>query len=186
MEGNERTDEEVVRQVTEGDTDAFGILVERYQPKLARYAKRFLFDRSDTDDLLQEIFIRAYRNIRSFDLARRFSPWIYRIAHNEFVNALKRRDRAPLSFLDPDILFPSIAAEETADSEAIANELREGLDRHLKRLDAKYREVLILYFFEELDYKEIAEILKVPISTVGVRLTRGKALLKKAITGETK
>lgn len=172
------TDEEVVQKVVEGDTVSFGVLVERYEPKLTRYAKRFLFDKEDVKDLLQEVFIKAYQNIRSFDRTRTFSPWIYRIAHNEFVNALKKRERTPLFFFDPDTLFPHPVAPETADEEAITKELRELLDSNLGKIDAKYREPLILYYFEELDYKEIADVLKVPIATVGVRLARGKTLLR--------
>lgn len=172
------TDEEVVRKVVEGDTAAFGVLVERYEPKLSRYAKRFLFDKEDVEDLLQEVFIKAYQNIRSFDHERAFSPWIYRIAHNEFVNALKKRERSPLFFFDPDTLFPHPAAPETADEEAMTKELRALLDRNLSVIDAKYREPLILYYFEELDYKEIADVLKIPIATVGVRLARGKVILR--------
>lgn len=177
-------DEEVVRMICEGNDDAFGLLVERYRPKLERYAKRFLFDVEDTKDLLQEVFIRVYRNIRSFDLSRRFSPWIYRIAHNEFVNALKRKERSPFAFIDPDTIFPFVVAPETADRASLDRELRDSLDRHLGVLDAKYREPLVLYFFEELDYKEIAEVLKVPVSTVGVRIARGKAMLRDVLAQE--
>lgn len=178
MKTEELTDEEIVRKITGGDIDAFGTLVERYEPKLSRYAKRFLFDREDIQDLLQEVFVKAYQNIRSFDLSRRFSPWIYRIAHNEFVNALKRRERMPFTFFDPDLLFPHLAAPETADDLALHNELRTLLDTHLSALDAKYREPLVLFYFEELDYQEIADVLKIPPATVGVRLRRGKALLR--------
>ena len=187
MSMDEMSDEEIVKRIQEGDMDAFGLLVERYEPKLARYAKRFLFGQEDSKDLLQDVFIKAYQNIRGFDLARKFSPWIYRIAHNEFVNAIKKKERSPLFFFDPDTLFPHPAAPETADDFALRGELRELLDKHLGALDAKYREPLILNFFEELDYKEIADVLKIPTATVGVRLARGKALLRGMINeGESK
>ena len=89
----ERTDEEVAALVQKGDIDSFRILVERYDPKLTRYAKRFFFHGDDGKDIVQEVFIKAYVNIKSFDTARRFSPWIYRIAHNEFVNNIKKRQK---------------------------------------------------------------------------------------------
>src|ERR1700685_1546732 len=89
----ERTDEEIVKEVQGGDVESFRILVERYEPKMTRYARRFLFGADDAKDLLQEIFIKTYTNINSFDTERRFSPWIYRIAHNEFVNALKKKTK---------------------------------------------------------------------------------------------
>ena len=182
----ERTDEELVAEVQKGDTESFRVLVERYEPKMARYARRFLFATDDAKDLLQEIFIKTYVNIRSFDLDRRFSPWIYRIAHNEFVNALKKKkkERDTISLFFVDVLFPHPIAKEAADDEATRRELKEVLEGSLDKLDSKYREPLILYYLEDMDYKEIAEILRIPVSTVGVRLQRGKTNLKKLVKGK--
>jgi RNA polymerase sigma-70 factor (ECF subfamily) len=86
-------------------------------------------------------------------------------------------------FFDFDLLFPHPAARETADGEYKERELRQMLDRGLDKLSPKYREPLVLYYYEEMDYKEIAEILKLPESTVGVRLARGKKNLRKLIQG---
>src|SRR5579872_2664967 len=77
----ERTEEQMVALVQDGDVELFRELVERYEPKLTRYARRFLFDSDEAKDLLQEVFIKAYVNIKSFDIERRFSPWLYRVAH---------------------------------------------------------------------------------------------------------
>lgn len=182
---HERTDEEVARQVQGGDTEAFGILVERYEARLMRYARRFLPESADAEDLVQETFIKAYENIRSFDAKRRFSPWIYRIAHNEFVNALKKYlGMRTVSLFNLDVFLPPLFARETADGEVNQKELREELDRKLGMLSAKYREPLVLYYYENMDYREIADVLKIPISTVGVRLSRGRAILKSMLTDE--
>lgn len=177
---SERTDEEIAVEVQKGDVEAFRVLVERYEAKMDRYAKRFLFAQDDAKDLLQEIFIKVYVNIRSFDAERRFSPWIYRIAHNEFVNALKKKkkDRETLSLFFVDVLFPHPIAKETADEESVRREIKKVLESSLDKLDTKYREPLVLYYLEDMDYKEIADILRIPVSTVGVRLQRGKILLK--------
>ena len=114
---SERNDEEVATQVQKGDIESFRVLVERYEPKMTRYAKRFFFDGDEGKDLVQEVFIKAYVNIQSFDASRRFSPWIYRIAHNEFVNNIKKRqkERNNVSIFDFDLLFPHLIAKETAD-----------------------------------------------------------------------
>ncbi len=175
----EQTDEEIVVQVQKGDVEAFGALMKRYEPKLTRYARKFLLDGGDAEDLVQEAFIKAYMNVRGFDPARRFSPWIYRIAHNVFINAIKKRGTDRVSFFNLDLVFPHAAAKETADDETQKRELRETLDAHLGKLDRKYREPIVLYFYEDMDYQGIAETLQIPVSTVGVRLQRGKALLKK-------
>ncbi len=176
----DETDEAVAARVQAGDPEAFGELVERYQDKLMRYARKFLFDTEEARDSVQDIFIKAYQNIQSFDAARRFSPWIYRIAHNEFVNALKKRKASRTVFtIDFDTLFPHLTAAESADSETLARDLRSTLEGQLEKLDAKYREPLILYYLESMDYKEISDILQIPVSTVGVRLGRARAMLKK-------
>lgn len=183
IDKTERTDEEIVISVQRGDVEAFGVLMNRYEPKLIRYARRFLFDGDEAKDLLQEVFIKAYVNIKSFDVSRRFSPWIYRIAHNEFVNAVKKRkkDKNLISMFYLDILFPHPIAKETADDDLHRKELKTMLDRSLDKISPKYREPLTLYYYDEMDYKEIAEIMRVPVSTVGVWLQRGRAELRKMV-----
>jgi RNA polymerase sigma-70 factor (ECF subfamily) len=175
----EKTDEDVAQAVQRGDVEAYGVLVERYSERMLRYARRFLLNPEDSQDLVQDVFIKVYENIRSFDPSRRFSPWIYRIAHNEFVNAIRKRKREPLSYFDLDTLFPHPIAKETADRDASEQETRRALEKSLAVLDPKYREPLVLYYFEEMSYQEIADVLRIPVATVGVRLNRGKALLKK-------
>ncbi len=177
----DKTDEEIAKEVQLGDTEAFGILIERYEPKITRYAKKFIFNGEDAKDVTQEAFIKAYSNIQSFDAGRSFSSWMYRIAHNEFINAIKKKSRMPVFQFDFDAIFPQLVAAETADSEINKKELRETLDKCLGKLSPKYREPLVLYYFEDMDYKEISDILQVPVSTVGVRLQRGKASLKKIV-----
>lgn len=173
-----KTDEIIAKEVQTGSVQAFGILVERYESKLTRYARRFLFGNHDAEDLVQEVFIKAYTNIQSFDANRSFNSWIYRIAHNEFINAIKKKGREPLSFFDPDTLFPHPTDPHQADHEVQENELKAMLDKCLDQLHPKYREPLVLYYYEDLDYNSIADILHIPSSTVGVRLNRGKQQLQ--------
>jgi len=172
-------DEQIASNVQKGETEGFGLLVERYENKLMRYARKFLRDPDDAKDIVQEVFIKAYENIQSFDSSRRFSPWIYRIAHNEFVNAIKKRSRGPVLGLDFDVVFPHLTAGETADDVALERDMRQILEACLDELDPKYREPLVLYYFEGVSYKDMADVLQIPVSTVGVRIARGKAMLKK-------
>jgi len=180
---SERNDEEIAALVQKGDIESFRVLVERYEPKMTRYARRFFFDGDEGKDLVQEVFIKAYVNIRSFDVSRRFSPWIYRIAHNEFVNNIKKRqkERENVSIFDFDVLVPHLIAKETADDGFNKTEVKRMLEQSLNKLNEKYKEPLVLYYFEDMDYREIADILHIPISTVGVRLQRGRAMLKKIV-----
>jgi len=175
------TDEEVVRKVQEGDTLSFGLLVERYEEKLKRYARKFLMGSEDTEDLVQDVFLHTYENIQGVDTERKFSSWIYRIAHNTFVNALRKRENYRKGFLHFDTILPALRAKETADDETIRSEEKALVERTLDSIDQKYREVLVLYYVEELSYEEIADVLGIPIATVGVRLKRGRERARETI-----
>jgi len=174
----EQTDEQIALLVQRGDLEAFGLLIERYQQKISRYGRKFLANYQDIEDLVQEVFIKAYVNIRSFDTNRKFSSWLYRIAHNEYINALKKKKHEAVPFFDPDTLFPHPVAKEKTDRDVLDSDLKQSLDLSLDQLDPKYREPIILYFLEEMNYQEIAEVLHIPMSTVGVRLNRGKLKLR--------
>lgn len=177
---HELTDEEITLKVQTGDSESFGVLVGRYEAKMLRYAKKFLFGYDDAQDLVQDVFIKAYIHIQSFDAKQKFSSWLYRIAHNEFINAIKKKGREPIPIFDPDTFFPHPISTFNADDEIHKKDTAVMLEKCLTQLNPKYREPLILYYIEELDYKEIAEIMRLPSSTVGVRLKRGKDMLKKS------
>ncbi len=178
------SDEALCKYVQKGDKEMFGELVDRYQKKLSRYGRKFLFSTENIEDLVQDVFIKAYQNMQSFDLGQKFSPWIYRIAHNTFINALKKHARAPLSLFDFDTLIPHLAYDDPSTREREQKEMRILIDQSLEKLAPKYREIIVLYFLEELNYKEIAEILHIPTGTVGIRLTRAKKQLKKFLPSD--
>ncbi len=173
------TDEELAARVQKGETDIFGVLVERYQERLTRYGRRFLSREADVTDLVQDTFIRAYERLQSFDTLQKFSPWIYRVAHNVFVNEIKRASRNPLSYIDFDTLLTHPVYVDPLVEERESKEVHAALELGLQKLPPKYREVLVLYYIEDLSYKEIADVLEVPAGTVGVRLRRAKEALAK-------
>lgn len=173
------TDEEIVCKVQSGKKEQFGFLVTRYEEKMKRYAKKFLFGYEDAEDIIQEVFLKAYINIQSFDASRKFSSWLYRIAHNEFINAIKKRGKEPLPFFNFDILLPGLVAKNGTDDDLNKKELNNILKKCLDKISPKYREPVVLYYIEELSYKEIADVLRIPTSTVGVRIKRGKEAMKK-------
>lgn len=174
------SDEQIAQSVQSGDAELFGDLIDRYEAKLKRYGRKFLSYQDEIEDLVQDVFIKAYSNIKSFDPEMRFSPWIYRIAHNTFVNQLKRKQRQGPTVFDFDTILPILSSKETADAEVLSAELRAELDEILIDLPVKYREVLILHYFEELSYKEISDVLQIPVTTVGVRMNRGRLKLKES------
>lgn len=176
-----RSDEALAVLVTQGDKELFGELIDRYEQKLTRYVRRFTQQPEDVSDIVQVVFIKAYTNLKSFDSGRSFNSWIYRIAHNESVNHLKKRGSEKVSFIDFDTFFPHPFAKEESDTSALSREDKEHLEKSLSKISPKYREVLVLYYYDELSYQEIADVLHIPIATVGVRIRRGKESLQKSL-----
>jgi len=175
---SQKKDEEITRLIQSGKIEFFDILIERYEEKIKRYSRKFLSDHEDINDVLQDIFIKAYKNIQSFDTKRKFSSWLYRIAHNELVNALKKNKKKSLSLFDLDVLFPHFFQDNNLNQEINQKDTKETIEKCLDKLEFKYREPIILYYFEGLSYQEIADILQIPVSTVGIRIKRAKEKIK--------
>jgi len=173
-----KTDEEIAALAQSGDLESFSFLVERYEGKIKRYARKFLVGKEDIEDITQDIFIKTFTNIKSFDTDKKFSSWIYRIAHNELINSLKKKEKNPLLFFDADTLFPHPVAKDETDRKSIKGEVKTIIDKCLDKIPSKYREPLVLFYVEELSYGEIADVMHVPVSTVGVRLKRGRRMVK--------
>lgn len=171
-------DQELVNLIRSGNKDLFSEVVLRYEPKISRYIKKFIWDRDDLDDVIQNVFTKSYVYLNTYDDKQSFNSWLYRIAHNEAINFLKKSKPKDISFIDIDTFMPFLSSGDGADDKTLIRENRELIDKHLNSLESKYREVIVLYFYEDLDYNEISEILKIPKSTVGVRLGRAKQKLK--------
>jgi RNA polymerase sigma-70 factor (ECF subfamily) len=174
------TDEEIAVRIQGGDHESIGFLIERYEKKLLRYGHKFLSAREDIEDIVQDVFVSAYQNIQSFDPSQTFSPWIYRIAHNALVNALRKSTRRPFLPFDFDALVAHVVYEDPAESERERRDMQAMIDVGLDTISPKYKEILILYYLEDLSYKEIADVLHVPQGTVGIRLSRARSQLIEA------
>jgi len=178
------SDEQIVT-ATLLSPEIFGVIIERYEEKLRRYIQRLgVRIKEDQQDVLQEIFIKAYRNLNSFDTGLSFSSWIYRIAHNEAISWYRKHSVRPEGHLiaEGDELLMLLSAKDTS-SEVKFDQLlnAEEVTRALEVIDLKYREVLILRYFEHKEYDEISDILKIPIGSVGTLLHRGKKQLSDAL-----
>lgn len=175
-----KSDEELVL-LTLADPDWFAALIERYREPLTRYLRRRSNSRpEEIEDLLQEIFIKAYLNLNDFDRELKFSSWLYRIAHNQSVDLWRKLKSHPSQAVDPEDAFWLVLADEfDLEREASRRELAEQVRQLVAQLPADYRDVLTLRFLEDKDYQEIADILEKPPGTVATLLSRGKAKLKK-------
>jgi RNA polymerase sigma-70 factor (ECF subfamily) len=173
------TDEQLVRLVQEGDREKYSILMKRYDDKLSRYGRKFLSEKENIEDIVQDVFVSTFQNMNNFDTSLKFSSWIYRIAHNAFVNGLKRQQRGAVLGLDLDTFVSHTVYEDPAVEAREHEMMKTMIDRGLEELTPKCREAIILHYLEELSYKEMSDILKIPTGTVAVRVLRGKDALRK-------
>lgn len=162
--------------------DYFAELIDRYESKLLRYIRRLVNVNHETaEDILQEVFIKVYRNLNDFDQSLKFSSWIYRITHNEAISYYRANQKKEVSVsIDKDnglvnILKSSLETDKEVVDKEIVVKIKEVLDC----LPEKYRDVLVLKYLEEKDYEEIGDILRIPVGTVGTLLSRGKVEFRK-------
>ena len=174
------SDEEVVK-MTLKEPNQYGILMERYEAKLKRYVTRLgVRNHEDQLDVLQEIFIKAYRNLNGFDTDLSFSSWMYRIAHNEAISFYRKKNVRPEGHLvgDGEVVLEFLSSKEDGPEVTFDRLVNaEEVSRALERIDEKYREPIILRFFEHKEYDEISDILQIPMGSVGTLLHRGKKQL---------
>jgi RNA polymerase sigma-70 factor (ECF subfamily) len=178
------TDEEIVAKTLK-EKALFEHIVIRYEDKLSRYIRRLgIHDEEDRADVLQNIFIKVYKNLYGFDAELSFSSWIYRIAHNEAISWYRKSNVRPEGHLvstNEEILALLAASEDTAEKKFDTQINSEEVNRALAKISQKYRDALILRFFEHKEYEEISDILKIPPGTVGTLIHRGKKELKDAL-----
>jgi len=176
-----KTDEELVK-LTLKNKAYFEYLIDRYEAKLLRYIKRITnVSQEEVEDILQESFIKAYYNLNDFDQGLKFSSWIYRITHNQVIsNFRKNKARPQGNYTDvSEDALNNIVSEFNTIREIDRSILNKSIGKILENVDKRYREVLILKFLEEKDYKEISDILKKPMGTVATLISRGKEQFKK-------
>ena len=173
-------DQKLISDCLRGRTEAFGVLVERYQDRLFNAVCRFLDSAEDAQDVVQESFLSAYQSLRGFKGGSRFFTWLYRIAMNHAID-LKRKRRT-LQYLEPhheEDSQPVDKSEFSRPSEkAERQEEQEMLQRALAQLSGEHRIVLILKDIDGMKYEEMAETLDVPIGTIRSRLHRARLELR--------
>lgn len=162
----------------------FGCLIDRYEDKLRRYVRRIVPSLSgEEDDVLQEVFIKAFVNSQGFDTSLSFSSWIYRITHNEAVNWLRKKSTRPVlvELGDEEVEFFKESIEQAFDVHE-RKLTKDEVKRVLSEMPYKYRSVLVLHFLEGKRYEEIGDILTIPIGTVGTLIHRAKIHFKSKFT----
>ncbi|MDR3559782.1 MAG: RNA polymerase sigma factor [Candidatus Pacebacteria bacterium] len=181
VEKEDLSDNELIKLIRQDNSERYAEIIERYQGKLFAYIYRLVGSRDEAEDLLQDVFIKAYRNLKSYDAERKFSSWIYRIAHNEAVNHIKRRSlKRFIPWEDVTATKDKLemsSAEEDAQSSWIRKETSQEVDQAINRLPFKYKQVLVLRYYSDKSYEEISAILSRPVNTVGTLINRAKKKL---------
>jgi RNA polymerase sigma-70 factor (ECF subfamily) len=177
------TDEALAIAARGGSEEAFRRLVERYQRPVYSLLVRIVRNPEAAEDLAQEIFVKAFRSLEAYDPQRKFSSWLFKIAHNSALDALRRQGIETIS-LDAPVGDSDEAPEPPADPAAenplrrlVARDSGRALETAIGELRPQYREILLLRFQEGLAYEEISEVLSIPLGTVKIHIFRARAEL---------
>ena len=163
----------LLRASLQGDTEAWGEVISRYKDAVFGLCLGFMRNRADAEDVSHDAFIRAYLNLRRYDLQRRFSTWLFTIAANLCRNKLRYRKNHP-STEEPLQIQGGTDPAKLVGAEDRQMKIRAAL----AKMPYSYRAPLVLRFYNELPYQEISDILSIPEGTVKTRIHRGKAMLK--------
>lgn len=174
----ETEENQIVESVLEGDREAFALLVDAYKGAIFNLAFRMTGSNQDADDLSQETFIRAYRNLRQFDPQKRFFTWIYTIGLNLIRNHLKKQEKRGQIYISLDKYKSDPFFQQTEQNMIRAQDMHR-LEACLQMLPVDLREAVVLRFYQDLSFEEIAVISDASLSAVKMRVYRGLDQLKR-------
>ena len=168
-------DADLIERAARGAVEAFNLLVSRWEKRVYNYLLRITGNREDALDLTQDVFLKAYQNLRKLDDPSRFAPWLYRIAHNEAHSLFrKRRSEADGTEWEEETGSGVLAGGSTV----FPMELTLAVASALDRLSPEQREAVVLKIYQGFKFEEISEILECPVSTVKSRLYTALEVLK--------
>jgi RNA polymerase sigma-70 factor (ECF subfamily) len=187
---NTPSDEQLLAEHLQGLPDRFELLVRRHSQELYRFLARFTGNAALAEDIVQEAFLQVHLSAGSFDRSRRFKPWLFTIAANKARDSLRSKARRPEVPLDAHVgtgddrggqTFLDLMADTASDPSVglESGEEREQVRSVLAQMPDHLREVLVLSYYHQFPYKEIADILGVPLGTVKSRLHAAVAQVRK-------
>lgn len=181
-------DRRLVARILAGDRDGFTDLVGRYEKRIVNYVYRMTHRYEEAHDLAQEIFLKVFMALDRYDPKYQFSTWIFRIAQNSAIDALRKKSLPEVSLSgqeedgkprEREFADPGVSPYRDLKNKQLSG----AIDRAVEKLPADYRELIQLRHFAELSYEEIAEMKKMPLGTVKNKLFRARNLLKDALEG---
>ena len=163
-------DADLIQQATRGSVESFNLLISRWEKRVYNYLLRLVGNREDALDLSQDVFLKAYQNLRKLEDPQRFAAWLFRIAHNEAYSLFRKRK--------PESEEPLETSRPAGGSGVFPIELSIAVSSALERLSADQREAVVLKIYQGFKFDEMAEVLECPVSTVKSRLYTALELLK--------
>ena len=188
-QGEQPDDRALVTRILGGDRDGFTELVKRYEKRVVNYVYRITHRYEEAHDLAQEIFVKVFLALDRYDPTYQFSTWLFRIAQNSAIDALRKKSIAEVPISKPATTEEEPKEREFADTgvspyRALKNkQLAAAIDKAVVELPADYRELIQLRHFAELSYEEIASMKKLPLGTVKNKLFRARNMLKETLEG---
>ena len=188
MNAEDKSDYELIDESIDGNENAFGILMGRYENSLYGLIFKMVRNHEETQDLVQEAFIKSYKALESFNKQYSFSTWLFKIASNNCIDHLRKRRLkttsidAPIQTEDGSISQDLPDNSYSPEKNSLKNELFSSVNSIIDELPEKYKVVINLRHKEDNSYEEIAKALDIPIGTVKARIFRGREILKKSIT----
>jgi len=178
---NEQTsDEQLVELIRSEDKELYAFIIDRYEKRLRSYVRRLTNGSDETDDLVQQTFVNVFIALQSFESDKKFSSWIYRIAHNLTINWLTKK-KAHIFLSEDEELADSIKSEIDVHEEISNKELSRHLTEAINKLPEKFKEPFVLKYIEDFSYDEISDVLRKPSNTIGTMISRAKIILKKEL-----
>lgn len=174
------TDEEIVKRVLSGSIGDFSLLVDRYKDKTYSMCYRYTCNAEEAKDLSQDIFIHCYSHLHSFGGASKFSTWFYRLSTNKALDWIRKNEKKVQEIDDEKLIYVK-NTEAGPEESCIIREQKMIVQTTINQLSEKYRTVIVLYHYQNLNTREISEILDVPIKTVETRLLRAKEKIKNSL-----
>jgi len=181
------SDKEIIDRALSGDQRAYSDLVNKYRDLIFNLIYRMIGNREEAEDLVQEVFIKAFTALSTFNEQYAFSTWLYKIAVNHCIDALRKKKLRtlpldkPISFKDKELKREYPDLSPGPEGKLLSEERAEIVQKAIHSLPEKYRTVILLRHTEEKSYEEISAILNIPLGTVKARLFRARELLKKKL-----
>lgn len=175
------SDVALVELILKGDQDLFAVLVERYKDAVQNLAYRMLGNATEAEDITQEAFVRAYTQLATYKPAHKFSTWLLSIASHLAIDQLRRRRFLALPLEDVPLLEWIVDGSISPENSALQGEQQDEIQKYLSRLPSKYRAVIVLRYWYDFSYDEIAQALKLTQPLVKARLHRARELLARYI-----